>query len=500
LTEKAERKLLRRMAFWQFILRYGAAIVVLIFYVTASLHFSHTPDETYISLQYGRNIARGEGMSFNAGTPSYGITGPLWALLIAGGVTLRLDPYTVAKTLDIVFASLALMAVLAFAYVVIRDRLYAIIAAWIFSFDAWFLRWAGSGTESSLAVLLTVIALWYAYRKEYITSALVAGFLTLVRPEGVLLFLAAQVDVLYNSGSKMSALRMMVSSVILYGMIIGSWFGFSYLYLGVLLPNQVQAMVAGGFSWATIVSDSLTSLRIVGSTQLVPALLLTGGIVITVRRFGWRSVREEGFPLIWMLAVPIWSLIFHANMGSRQMLLILPVVVVYGLWGLKRIETLDLISARRGLATLLLVAAIALAQNQVIYQMIVLPQMSRFELGVSECLKPMAYWLRTNTPAGTTILAPLPGVIGYVSERTVFDASGTVTPDVKRSFGSEGYDQGMMERKYESVIHPDYVIDRSSTPERLTSIAMTPLMTRTFPGLGITKPELVYFTLYKVIR
>jgi hypothetical protein len=126
--------------------------------------------------------------------------------------------------------------------------------------------------------------------------------------------------------------------------------------------------------------------------------------------------------------------------------------------------------------------------------------MSKFELGVSECLKPMAYWLRTNTPAGTTILAPQPGIIGYVSERTVFDASGAVTPDVKRSFGSEGYDQGMMERTYESVIHPDYVIDRSSTPERLTSMAMKPLMTRTFPGLGITKPELVYFTLYKVIR
>lgn len=105
MTEDQERQLQRRMFWWRLVLQYGIGVIVVVFYVTASLHFHYTPDDTYIYLQYGRNIARGEGISFNAGTPSYGMTGPLWGFLIAAGTKLSLDPYIVAKTLDIVFAA-----------------------------------------------------------------------------------------------------------------------------------------------------------------------------------------------------------------------------------------------------------------------------------------------------------------------------------------------------------------------------------------------------------
>ena len=488
------------MLLWRIVLRYGAAVIVLVFYVTASLHFSYTPDETYVYLQYGRNIAWGEGVSFNAGSSSYGVTGPLWAFLIAAGAKLNLDPYIVAKTLDIVFASVAVMAVLAFAFVVIRDRLYALVAAWIFSFDAWFLRWAGSGTETSLAILLAMLSLWYAYKKEYITSSLVAGLLTLVRPEGVLLFLAAQVDSVLDSRSRISAIRVVVGSVVVYLMIVGTWLGFSYIHFGTMLPNQLRSAPFTGFSWSTMVANAFAHMKIVGATQMFLVLLLVGGVVVTVRKFGWHLIREEGFPLIWALAVPLWCVMFNVEAASRQVLLVLPVFVVYGLWGLKRLEIASYVSQRRVISILLLVAGISLAQNQVVYRGLILPHMNNLELGVNECLKPIAYWLRTNTPAGTTVLTPQAGVIGYVSERTVFDASGTIAPEVRRAFGGESYDSGLVKRKYEAVIHPDYIIDRSSTPERLAGETMKPVMTRTFPGLGITKPDLVYYTLYKVVR
>jgi hypothetical protein len=488
------------MLLWRIVLQYGAAVIVIVFYVTATLHFSSTPDETYVSLQYGRNIARGEGISFNAGSPSYGVSGPLWALLIAGGVKLNLDPYVVAKTLDIVFASLALIAVLAFAFIVIRDRLYALIAAWIFSFDAWFLRWAGSGTETSLAVLLAMLSLWYAYKKEYITSSLVAGLLTLVRPEGVFLFLAAQIDAVLNSRNKMSAVRTSVGSSVLYAMIVGTWMGFSYVHFGTMLPNQMRMAFIRDWSLPTVLSNALESMKIVGATQLVLVVALAGGVVVTVWKTGWQIIREEGFPLIWAFAVPLWYVLFGLEVGSRQLLLVLPVFVVYGLWGIKRLETASLVSPQRGFVILLLVAGISLAQNQVVYRGWVLPSMNSLELGVNEGLKPIAYWLRTNTPAGTTILAPQAGVIGYVSERNVIDASGMIAPEVGHAFGTVGYDAGMVERKYEAVIHPEYIIDRSLTPERLAAETMQPIMTRTFPGLGITKPELMYYTLYKVIQ
>jgi len=249
-----------------------------------------------------------------------------------------------------------------------------------------------------------------------------------------------------------------------------------------------------------MLANAFVNLKTVGATQLVLLLSLAGGVVVTVRKFGWNIIREEGFPLIWALAVPLCYVLFNVEVASRQLLLVVPVFVVYGLWGIKKLELASLISPQRGFVLLILVAGISLAQNQFIYRGWALPHMNNFELGVNECLKPIAYWLRTNTPAGTTVLTPQAGVIGYVSERKVFDASGMIAPEIGRAFGSDSYDIGMVQRKYETVIHPDYVVDRSPVPERLVSETMKPVMTRSFPGLGITRPELMYFTLYQVKR
>ncbi len=481
-------------------LQYGIGVIVVVFYVTASLHFHYTPDDTYIYLQYGRNIARGEGISFNAGTPSYGMTGPLWGFLIAAGTKLSLDPYIVAKTLDIVFASLSLIAVLAFAFVVIRDRLYAIVAAWMFSFDAFFLRWSGSGMEVSLALLLAMLTLWYAYRKEYLTAALVAGLLTLVRPEGVLLFVAGLVDAILNARHRTVLWRTIAGSVVLYGLVLGSWLVFAYVQFGTIIPNVLQAHTGAGFSLAVFWETTLSNLKIIGSTQLLPVMCLIVGTIVTVKKFGWRIVKEEGFPLLWLLAFLLFSALMSVQVASRFVLLVLPVVVVYGAWSIKRLEVASVITPRRGFFILLIVAGLSLAQNQYLYHIWVLPHMENVELGMNECLKPIAYWLRSNSPAGATVLTPDIGIIGYVSEKTIYDTGGLVTPEIKEAFQGMSYDDAMARKKYEKVLHPDYIVDRSPTPERLTSENLKPVMTRTFSGLGLTKPELTYYTLYRVMK
>jgi hypothetical protein len=56
-----------------------------LFICLVALHFEYTPDDAYIYFQYAKKIAQGKGFSFNGSTPSYGTTGPLWALFIAGG-------------------------------------------------------------------------------------------------------------------------------------------------------------------------------------------------------------------------------------------------------------------------------------------------------------------------------------------------------------------------------------------------------------------------------
>ncbi|HYR69064.1 MAG TPA: hypothetical protein VER77_04230, partial [Candidatus Dormibacteraeota bacterium] len=41
-------------------------------------------DDTFIHLQFAKNLIGGRGFAFNAGEPTYGSTSPLWVLLLAG--------------------------------------------------------------------------------------------------------------------------------------------------------------------------------------------------------------------------------------------------------------------------------------------------------------------------------------------------------------------------------------------------------------------------------
>jgi hypothetical protein len=60
-------------------------VIVLVSFAIAASHFRYTPDGTYIYLQFARNVLHGGGIAFNAGHPTYGVTGPLWMFIFASG-------------------------------------------------------------------------------------------------------------------------------------------------------------------------------------------------------------------------------------------------------------------------------------------------------------------------------------------------------------------------------------------------------------------------------
>src|SRR5690606_24833666 len=58
-----------------------------------------TIDDSYISFRYARNLARGLGLVYNPGEAIEGYTNFLWAVVLAGGIRMGLDPHLVAKVL-----------------------------------------------------------------------------------------------------------------------------------------------------------------------------------------------------------------------------------------------------------------------------------------------------------------------------------------------------------------------------------------------------------------
>ena len=496
----APEDLKNRSQFWTILVRFGLIPLIILFYVTTALHFDYTPDDTYIYLNYAKRLAAGEGFSFNSGEPSSGVTGPLWVLLIAGGAAGGLDPYVVAKTLDLLLASLSIFLVYGLAYGVLRDRIFAFIAACLVAFDSWMLRWAGSGMETSLGVLLTLLVFWYVYRAEYVLASLASGLLTLVRPEGGLLFALVLLDYAFLKRDPVAIRRMTVRSILVYAIVLAPWLIYTTVTFGTPLPNTFGAKSVYPYSLESTMFVAASEARIVLSTQGAAVTLLILGLVASLRRIPWKAVRLEVFPLFWALALMLFYVAANVQVVSRYLLLASPLIAIFGIWGVKKIQEFWKLEWRWTSALLAAVFVITLSQNAVVYGSAVLPHMRGFTNGMNDCLKPMAYWLKENSSPDATVLTPDIGLIGYISERRLFDTAGLVSPEMKKAFFGVSYEQGMMERRYESVVRPDYIVDRSDKPERLAAADLVPVMTREFSDIAINKKEPVYYTLYRAVR
>lgn len=475
---------------------YSAIITAALFVGLVASHFAYTPDDAYIYFQYAKKITQGKGFSFNAGEPSYGTTGPLWALYIAGGMKVGLTPYAVAKSSDLVFAILSLVAVYLLASEILRSTVYGFLASIIFSMDAWFIRWAGSGMETSFAVLLSVVAAWLAVRKRHYATAFACGCLTLTRPEGGLLFVIIFVRSFFNvpNGNRSAFARSLPA--LCYGAVVLPWLVFSYFHFGKLVPNTFYGK-SGGFLIVKEILPSLVAIiKVLAATQLPLIVIFLASLFIKKETSLWEG---KHLILFWIVILPAFYILCSVQVVSRYLLIVLPFLVIAGLVGIHHLSRALQFSQRQVSVLILVVVALTFAQNQIFYWSKVKPALDNFIVGTDDCLKPIGRWLRITTKENALVFVPDVGIIGYFSDRNICDA-GLITPEVGNAFQGLDYDNAMIQKRYNAYVYPDYVIDRSPIPERLTSPSMLPVLTRQFPGLGISNSEMRYYTIYKNIK
>src|ERR1041384_6402212 len=90
-------------------------ISVIFFFSDIYQKTDYSPDDTYIYMQYARNISSGNGFAFNPGEPSYGVTSPLWVFLLTIPYFLKINTYWFAKGLDLLFLAFACIIFFKFA-------------------------------------------------------------------------------------------------------------------------------------------------------------------------------------------------------------------------------------------------------------------------------------------------------------------------------------------------------------------------------------------------
>jgi arabinofuranosyltransferase len=470
----------------------------------------YVTDDTYIHLQYAKNLAAGRGFVFNPGQHVYGSTSPLWVAMLADAMMLGFDGLRAAR----VFGLLATLASVLLFWKLTRHSLripeLRALATITWAAHAWMIRWSLSGMETPVATAL-VLAGFVAFTdgvqwgSRPVRTGAFWALAALTRPEAVVLLLLWGVFLVIDTDSR-EGVRRLIAGALPPAIIYGGWLVFARLYFGTFWPNTLSAKtVTGGLP--ALVDAVRRQVQVVGATDAVLAGALVAALVFGGARFWPRRVRAQRMlPWVWLVALPVLYGMRGVPVISRYLVPVMPILAWLAWRAVERWWAGEEPSpeSRPGAALLGVgLATLALAQNLIWYQAAVLPQVRSFTAGMHECLEPWGLWLHANTPKGTVVAAPDIGAIGYFSERPVLDLAGLVSPEMIPVLERESPEDIAAKFSFASVGRPDVLIDRAPRAFDLLTrspyaAALLPLGSAAVPNLGIARPEPAVYSVYRV--
>jgi len=478
-------------------------------------------DDTFIHLQFAKNLIGGRGFAFNAGEPTYGSTSPLWVLLLAGvgrfvpgaGAT----PADVARMPEIAWVAKACGAVFLALSLLLLARLgrtlgwrpaSALALPALLAAHAWSARWAISGMETPLAVFLVVLALGAVARAAIegrggFLAGLFLGLATLARPECWILA-ALGVGAVALAAEEGRGKRTLAA---LAGVAAGAgpWLVDAWLLFHRLLPNTSAAKAGAPFVPGLMISALRASLRILISTDAIPIALAV--VAMALAGPGLLRSLPRGRRAFWLMA-GAWPLLLVAGLAaggvqviSRYLLPAVPSLLLLGVASLQWAS--GRLGARRQVLAVVLLVALYAAPNAYLTLRYSAPHARRHTAGLRSSLATFGLWARGHTPPKTVIATPDIGAFGYYSDRPVLDLFGLVTPAMAPIAVREGYDAIVDRLLFERVGRPSYLIDRAREANRLarTDDPANPYVftvAREISDLGITRPAPYVYSLYSI--
>jgi len=354
-------------------------------------------DDAWIHFQFARNLARGDGLSFNPGEPTSGSTSPLWTLLLAGAYLLGCDFPVAGQVLSGACFLVALVATYALGARLTGKRWLGALAGAVVAVNGRMV-WAGlSALETCLFAALSLLAINAHIRDRAIlrqaqdgslrqaqdgslrqaqdeplrqaqdrflgqseglagryrlSTAALFGLAALSRPEGYLLFALSLADFLWASWRRSrithhaSRITHHVSRLLLptvvFAAIVLPYLLFSLRTSGHLLPNTYHAK-AGVDLRPDLDFLSLTArYLILDNPLLLPFYVLGLGVLLfpalsSATGLGEASPRGRASLLgLWSAGLPLIYACLHAVLyqHGRYLIPLIPVNAVAGVVGL----------------------------------------------------------------------------------------------------------------------------------------------------------------------
>jgi hypothetical protein len=401
-----------------FLARFGVPAILLVFYVTAALHFDYTPDGTYAVARSAEQLCAGASWQNDEG-PAVP-----WVLLSATGGLLGLKPILVAKVFSLLFCSMAILLAYLFAVELLDDRVMALLVALAVASQAWLIQCAASGSGVALTLALTMATVFFLLRNEYLLAVLCVGIATMITWQAGGLLIGLVVDSVVNSRDRWR------------GVTVG--FAVLMVFIAMILPWILYA------SWAGLpVLTGLPPVDIPTVPSLAVWVTMLFAVIMGVLGYAADGAAGGARPAflnhLGLLCVITWCLAAGLMGESDLWRLAVPCLLALVYFGLERYRRWRS-GAAPSYGTALVFAAALLIAAQAEFLLQTKPTM-RDTATETEDLISIAYWLRSGQPA-VRFSAERRGVVEYYVRRQAMAPGTGEQPDFVVSAAPElqGYE------------------------------------------------------------
>ena len=431
-------------------------------------------DDAWIHQTYARNLAQLGQWAFVPGEPSAGSTAPLWTILLALAHILPGNFYVWTYLFGAFGLMLVGVGVWQVSFALFGQRRLAFGTA-LFCMFEWHLVWAGaSGMEITLfsGVALILMGSYLGYVQAQLRPqkqatalrplqwGLLAGLLTLIRPEGmvlgaligghmVLLLLRKRLARRRPAGPADVALGDLLVLGAGFLLVTGPYAFYNWVLSGSIFPNTFYAKQ---FEYGVLLSAvplwrrlfSVTAVPWVGAQVLLLPGFLYAAYVLLAGREDVQPDRRllNLLPLAWAL---LTILAYAARLPvtyqhGRYVMPVIPVLVVYGVGGTAYLLDRVGISALRKVvmisAPILLVVFWGLGAQAYVQ-----------DVGIINCeMVATAQWMAEHLPPQSVVAAHDIGAVGYFTGHRLVDLAGLVTPEVIPILRDEAALQRLLEQ------------------------------------------------------
>ena len=417
-------------------------------------------DDSWIHLQFARNLAEGRGFSFNPGVPVSGSTAPLWTLTLGGLFAVAGSHPLLAKVLGTVAALGTAWLAGRLATIWTGHPLLGLLASVLVALAGPMVWGALSGMEVALAALLVTAAFTQHTQGRPWLGGAAIGLGVLARPE------AAVLPPLFWLAGALTGRRALAWGLPVTVCLV-PWVAFNLRTTRTLLPATAAAKIEGGLAGLLVgTRESLRTMLVERPWKfeiewvrwlwqvdvLLPVLVLPG-LWWLARHRGRAAAMPAAIlvlhPLAMALLAPYRGPGFQEGRYAIHLLPLALVVAVASLTPLTTIRVRGWITkhAVHLAAAALLVAVLAA----------LLPAASRYGWAVQniEAMQVhLGHWVSRHTEPSARLALNDVGAIGYISRREVVDVMGLVTPAII-AFRRDG-ERGVLQ--YLELSCPDYLI------------------------------------------